>query len=211
MIKAILYDFDGVIVQSLVSCYQAYVQSLSQFGKKATKQQVVDTCFMNPIEVTAKSWGISDVDRFDKLYWEYLQEGYTTVDLYPDTRQVLEQLRNNGVELALGTLNMQYLLEPILHRLDLMEFFKVRVTHDTANNKLMTFSQAIDMLGLSPDQVMVIGDSKHDIIAANKLGCKSVLFFPDSNKEYYDFDELNSSGPDHVIKSHNEILDIIHS
>jgi putative hydrolase of the HAD superfamily len=69
-------------------------------------------------------------------------------------------------------------LRPLLARLDLLERFEVVVVSCEAGSRKpepRIFQAATEALGLSPDQVLHVGDSlEHDVMGARAAGMRSV-------------------------------------
>ena len=69
----------------------------------------------------------------------------------------------------------------------------------TAINDLHKLKKSIEILSLSPDKVIVIGDRIHDIKSAKQVGCSAILF----NK-----DKLHSFEECQVISKLSELIEI---
>ena len=69
-----------------------------------------------------------------------------------------------------------------------------------------SFERVLNQIGTTPDECMMIGDSKHtDILAANQIGMKSILFDYDGKR-----DKKEIVLKDYiVIKNMSELLDIL--
>ncbi|HWQ27483.1 MAG TPA: HAD family hydrolase [Dehalococcoidia bacterium] len=101
--------------------------------------------------------------------------------LFPDTLDVLRELRAAGLRLALVT-NQPYpgeLLRPELEAHHLLEWFDaLLVSHDVGCGKPhpAIFQRALDALGAAPPEALMVGDTPEiDIAGAKNLGIAAAL------------------------------------
>ena len=70
------------------------------------------------------------------------------------------------------------------------------------------FRQTFDLIKKEPNEILIIGDAKTDIMAGHAADTKTCLFTPKDNELFYDFDELRSIQPDFEINTLSELLEI---
>jgi putative hydrolase of the HAD superfamily len=131
MIKAIIYDFDGTLVDTLSLHYKAYVYSLSKCGIKADKNTVIDKCFNKQDTEVANSFKI-DVDKFSTYYRQRIINDFKNVKLYPN---VLSTFKLIKLPIAIGTSRNRRELAPLLDKLQLRSYCNVTVTHDEVKKR----------------------------------------------------------------------------
>lgn len=109
-----------------------------------------------------------------ELWWEYAD-----LEVYPDVIETLVQLKARGVKTGVITNGLRRDFEQILGKVKLTDFFDVVVGIDTCNKAKPDkeiFLHAVNMLDVSPEQAIFIGDSvKYDYEGAKHAGLKSLL------------------------------------
>jgi phosphoglycolate phosphatase len=96
--------------------------------------------------------------------------------LYPGIKESLECLRSLKVPLAVVTNKPAVLSEKILQGLGIRPLFQAVVGGDTTPRKKPhpePVLHAISLMKLDSRQILVVGDSPNDIIAAQRAGLKS--------------------------------------
>ena len=102
------------------------------------------------------------------------------VQLKPFARDYLDQLRRQGVPLALATASEPAYVMPALERLGLVPYFTLIVTRDTlplTKRQPDYYRQLAQRLGAQPQQVTVFEDSLHAIRSAKEAGCRTVAIY----------------------------------
>ena len=206
MIKAVIYDFDGTLADTLSAHYDAYAYSLKKCGVRADRKTIIANCFNRTDSDAAASFEI-DVTEFSKHYREQVVKNFKHVKLYPGA---LSTCKSIDLPLAIGTSREAKEILPMLDRLKLRELCKTIVTRDKVKRgKAEIFRKVCANLNVKPSETIVVGDSAADLEAANEINAKSVLFYPDEHRDYYDFKALKKHKPTFVIKNHKEIIDIL--
>lgn len=99
-------------------------------------------------------------------------------NLYPNTRNVLEKLKKSGYKLGLITNSELFIVNGILQKHNLNDFFDVKVISGVVKaykpNPIL-FEIAIDLAKCNPEEGIYIGDSEIDIKGAKKVGLKTVI------------------------------------
>lgn len=139
---------------------------------------------------------------FDRYYAETAEEGSF---LFPNVADTLARLHAKGLPLALVTNKPTPFVAPILGALDIASYFSVVIGGDDVKNKkphpdpLLLVAKK---LGLTPAELLFVGDSRNDIQAAKAAGCCSIgLTYG------YNYGEpISLSEPDYIFDQFNELL-----
>jgi phosphoglycolate phosphatase len=119
---------------------------------------------------------------------------YTT--LYPDVRAGLDAMLSKGLRLACVTNKPFAFAEPLLHKTGLHHYFEVIYGGDSLAKKKpdpLPLLQVCKDFALSPHQVVAIGDSSNDALAARAAGCR-VLNVPYGYNHGESIHDLDSDG-----------------
>ncbi len=124
---------------------------------------------------------------------------------YPHVVEALDALRARGARLAVVTNKRERLTRPLLAALDLADRFDCVVGGDTAARPKPAPDPALlacEQLGLTPRDVLFVGDSTTDVDCARAAGC-DVVCVPDGYNHGTPAHEL---GADAVIDSFRTLV-----
>ncbi|WP_313020178.1 phosphoglycolate phosphatase [Atlantibacter hermannii] len=139
---------------------------------------------------------------FDRFYADAVKEGSV---LFPDVAETLSALAENAIPMALVTNKPTPFIAPLLDALDIAKYFTVVIGGDDVKNKKPHPEPLLlvaEKLGLTPGELLFVGDSRNDIQAAAAAGCRSVGLTYGYN--YGEAIEL--SNPDVVFHHFKDIL-----
>ena len=111
---------------------------------------------------------------FNRYYAESVEGGSF---LFPDVKTTLHALHEKGLALALVTNKPTPFVAPLLTSLDIAEYFTVIIGGDDVVNKKPhpePLFKVLEALRLRADELLFVGDSRNDILAAQAAGCCSV-------------------------------------
>lgn len=126
-----------------------------------------------------------------------------TEKLYPGAEDLLEDLKNKGIKLALvsRTQDLEKRREDF-QRLQLSRYFEIMDIVLTGEVK--TFDHILKQFELSPEECLVIGDRiKSEIVEANKIGCRTVWVRQGKFKD--EAPESDEEKPDYIVGSLREL------
>lgn len=180
--KALLFDLDGTLIDSIPLWEQAMQEMFSMCGITLTHE---DFCAIYAPSAQMGIWlqkyGI-DPARQDELRAirnaRYIDLLRTRVTWCPDARELLEHLRGN-VPLALLTNSHREWVEAIDERLSLLQYFTVVLTADEMGNigksHPHNFLVAADRMGVDPAMCANIGDMDIDVDPPHQAGMQSII------------------------------------
>ena len=142
---------------------------------------------------------------FDRYYGDVAEEG---TFLFPDVADTLGAMYAKGLPLGLVTNKPTPFVAPLLEALDIAKYFSVVIGGDDVQNKkphpdplLLVASK----LGIKPEQLLFVGDSRNDIQAAKAAGCPSVGL----TYGYNYGESIALSQPDVIYDRINELLPVL--
>lgn len=172
---AIMWDFDGVIKDSVDIKTKAYESLFMPYGSDVAKlvkehheanggmsrfdkmPVYLDFAGLNPSESAVRDY----CERFSKC----VMEGVVDSPWVPGVREYL--LDSNAQQLFfLVTATPQSEIEIILDRLNISSCFKK--VYGAPIRKEIAISNALELYGLRPNEVLMIGDSSSDLEAAKR-------------------------------------------
>ena len=185
MIKAILFDLDGVIVSTDEQHYLAWKEIADQEGipfDRQTNQALRGVSRMESLEIillkSRKKYTamgkLALADKKNELYKKLL-DAISPEDILPGLMPLLLFLEENGIKSAIGSSSKNALL--ILEKIGLQHHFEVivdgnQITKSKPNPEV--FLLAAQKLGVLPRDCLVIEDAISGIDAADAAGMLSV-------------------------------------
>lgn len=188
MIKAILIDLDGTLVDSHPALYQVYTNFLSTYGVKGSKEEfksLIGPSIDEIVEILQKKHNIKGTHHDLSLMYVSLlmHQGLKGTELFPGAKEVLEEAKNRKIKLAIVTSGTKALTKVCLEPLDVYDQFDAIITSedvDAAKPSPAIYSLALNKLSLKPEEAIAIEDSDDGIKAATGAGLQ-VLCLKNSN------------------------------
>ena len=193
MIKAIIFDLDGVIVSTDEQHYQAWQVLADKLGipfDRETNNRFRGVSRMACMDILEEIGEKSFTDEEKLAYATEKNELYRSLlgemseaDLDPNVKSTLDALRERGVKLAIGSSSKN--AKFILKKLGLGDYFDA-VSDGTNITKSKpdpeVFLKAADMLSIPPEECLVVEDALSGVSAALKAGM-SVATVGDAAKQ----------------------------
>lgn len=211
MIKAVLFDLDGTLLNTLKDLNEASNHTLRHFNLPLVTINQTKQFIGNGVKVLLKRSAFNaDIDYelayevFKKYYRNHIKD-YTTV--YDGIIDVLKYLKSKNIKIAVTSNKYQegveilvnHLLSPYIDiALGSSETVKVKPHPDMVNIVL-------DKLNVSSDQCLFIGDSDVDIITGKTNNIKTIGV----TWGYKDKKVLENEKPDYLVDNQVELIKII--
>lgn len=173
-----LFDFDYTLADSsrgIVTCFQIVLKrhGYSEVADEAIKRTIGKTLEESFSILT----GITDAEQLEGLRKEYSTEASTYMNpntfLFPDTIPTLQRLKAQGAILGIISTKYRYRIQSFLDEKAPYDWFNIIVGgEDVSSHKPDPegLLYAIDQLGVSPKEVIYVGDSTVDAATAQAAG-----------------------------------------
>ncbi len=181
---AVIFDLDGVICSTDHYHYLAWKQLADKEGipfdekinnrlRGVSRMASLDIILEKATRTYTQEEKEKMADEKNEAYRSYLKQ-MTPADLSDEVRNLLKELHEAGVKLAIGSSSKNTKL--ILKQIGLENAFDAvsdgnNITHSKPDPEV--FSKAAQMLGLSPDVCLVVEDAVAGIEAATNGGFDS--------------------------------------
>jgi len=200
--EAILFDWDGTLVDSLGAFHRANARVMDAFGLPFD-EVVYRRHYVPDWRLMYLRLGIPG-DRLDEAneLWHATFAAGTDVVAFDGTAKALQALRNDGADLGIVTAGDRSIVVPQLERTGLAELLPIRVFgDDLAVHKPdpAPLRRALQMLGLAdrPNAAAYVGDAPTDMRMAVAAGCRAVGVM----SVLGDPDELRAAGAEEIAPS----------
>ena len=209
MIKAVIFDMDGVLVDSEVHHFAAEKLILEKNGISITEEEIHSFVGL----AMDKMWErVKNKFNLEKPVQKLLEEDtilrvnyFKNVGKIPPIEGVealIEGIRKEGLKIAVASSSHPDLIKTVLEASNLLQYFSVylsgfQVKHGKPDPDI--FLKTAEKLGVKPEECVVIEDSYNGVTAAKKAGMKCIGYRnPSSGNQ-------NLSAADVIIKSFKEI------
>lgn len=174
MIKVIIFDWDGVIVDSMPWVYKAMQEVLFSYGIKKSIEEVSNG-FFQPRDEYYCSFGvdIKDKEELDRRHKEAIKKYKIPDFLFPEVHEVLSFLKNNNFQLGIGSSTSNIEIMRQLDFLNLKEIFPEELILGGEENKKEKLQNFLKILNSPLNEILYVGDLASDITAAQAVGVKS--------------------------------------
>jgi HAD superfamily hydrolase (TIGR01509 family) len=216
LFRAIIFDLDGVLADSEPWWNKIDAQLLREYGAKNYHGQyhenVLGVSYRLAVEFYKKAFGINaPTEDLMKRRGEIATEFFANrVGLFPNTKRVLEELREMKLRLAVATSSVSASAGPFLDRHRIGKFFDVIITGDEIERgkpEPDIYLFAAENLKLRANECLVIEDSLSGIAAA-KAAKMRVAAIPD--RRFVDPREYEKEA-DYLLSDLSEIPPLVRS
>ena len=210
-IKAVLFDLDGTLVESMSMWGDIDVDYLKKFHLPVPEglQKAIEGLSMYQTAVYFKeNFAIEDslediMDEWNRMAYKK----YTTeIPLKPGVRAFLDVLKSKNIPCGIATSNSRILTEAILKSHQVENYFSVMVTGDEITNGKPdpeVYLEAARKLGVAPEHCLVFEDIPFGIMAGKRAGMTVCAVEDDYSMN--DMEEKIRLA-DFYIKSYEELL-----
>ena len=183
MIKAVIFDVDGTLVDSVDLHARAWQEAFAEYGHeipfKALRDQIgkggdqLLPVFLPEDEISTQGKQI-EARRSDLIQQRYLSQ----MQAFPKVRELFERLQQDGVARVLATSAKQDELQVYKKLLRIEDLVQEETSSDDAEKSKPhpdIFEAAMARLpSMGPADVVVIGDTPYDAQAASKAGLRTI-------------------------------------
>lgn len=209
MLKAVIFDMDGVIIDSEPLHYRAYHQMFDEVGIAVSAELYDSLTGKSTINVCRQLKETFDLPHspeelaaIKRRHYDVIFDNDKDFDLIEGVRELILDYHRNGLTLVLGSSATMKSIERIFKRFDLNPYFRAKLSGaDLKASKPHPeiFIKAAEATGYQPNECIVIEDATNGIAAAKGAGIYCIAYdsVHSKNQDY--------SQADRVIKDFKEI------
>ena len=178
--KGILFDFDGVVIDSMHQHYDAWSKAFAERNISFTKEaflQLEGQGLPTIAHMLGEPYGLQEKELLDiieaKARYYY---SFEKIKFYDHFLNLLKILQKKKIPMAVVTGGNKDRVEQVINK-HLDGFFKAIVTIDDVTNGKPhpePFLKGAEKLGLKPQECIVVENAPLGIKAAKAAGCKVI-------------------------------------
>jgi HAD superfamily hydrolase (TIGR01549 family) len=181
MIKGIIFDLDGTLIQLPID-YNVIQNNLKQFFNISEN--------LKPLIPTIIELSKNDQNKIKTSFNLICKEEIVAsknFKIMNDAVEVLKFLKSKNLTLCLVTMQCRAALKEILYKMNILDLFDFMITRDENYDRFEQIQNSLKHASLNSSEVLVIGDRIHDVESAKKAGCIPILKI-NKIKKYPSFD-----------------------
>ncbi len=208
-INTLLFDLDGTLIDTNELIISSFLHTLEfYYPGKYMREDVIP--FMGPSLM--ETFGSIDAQRAEEMIAKYraynLANHDRIVTIFEGVYDTIKLLKEKGYKIAIVTTKLSDVVDMGLRLTKLDEFFNVIVALDhvtKAKPDPEPVLMALEKLGSSPEEAIMVGDNSHDILAGKNAGTKTAgVAWTLKGREF-----LASLQPDYLLDNMRDLLSIL--
>ena len=203
-LSAIFFDLDGTLVDSSIGIHNGFTYTFDQLGVSSPGAKIIRGFMGPPLETSFSSCLPADqIELAIQLYRSYYKEkGVYEAQLFPQIKDLLTELAQQYPLYITTTKNTPTAVH-MTSNFGIDHFFDgIFGSSPQALHKADVIRQALTAHNLAPENVVIVGDTKYDMIGAQETGIKKLAV----TWGFGDVKDLMTYQPDWVAHQPTDIL-----
>ncbi len=203
MIKNIIFDWSGTILDDFHNCYAANMRVLKRLGREEISIERFKKEFELPYMLFYSRYTDVPQTKISSMFLEEI-ERCPVPKTFPGIRDLLVSLQKNGKKISILSVNNIKNLKKDIKQSGLDNLFE-NVIGDMPDKK-KSLKMLLESKALEPEETVFVGDMVHDIAAGqvNNVMTVAVCWGYDTKEA------LQSQNPDYVIDDIIDLQNILH-
>ena len=209
-IKGILFDLDGTVINTNELIFQSFEHALKNVLHTTISRDILRTTFGKPLAQIMEEMGGNQAQELRKAFVDYSIAHETDIYLFPHVEDALKELKVRNIGTAVVTSRLYRSALRDLHQFELEKYFDVFITPEATEKHKPNPEpalKALEMLGIKPQEAIMVGDSGLDLLCGKQAGCKTAAvrysLFPE--------EELAQHQPDYMLNSLLDLLPLVNA
>jgi len=179
MIRALVFDFDGLILDTETSVYEAWRTVYEEHDQVFPRDRWLTTigtdgsAFDPLVELRARAGEALDAEKIRRRRMAFHRAHIEKLDQMPGVRACLEYARAKSIGVAIASSSSNDWVNSHIKRLGLADFFDQVVTVEhvqAAKPAPDLYLRATELLGVDPSDAIALEDSPNGVQSAKAAG-----------------------------------------
>ncbi len=179
--ELIIFDWDGTLMdseQAIVSCMQGAIQDMAVAPR--SDREISNIIGLGLLEAVSSLYPGTDETFAQEMadhyrnHWFQIEHGRD--DLFPGVTTLLEQLHDDGIQIAVATGKSRRGLDLVLQETDLESIFHTTRCADETRSKPhpQMLHEILEELSVPPSATVMVGDTVYDLEMATRAEMASI-------------------------------------
>ncbi|KID58661.1 HAD family hydrolase [Pseudoalteromonas luteoviolacea] len=206
--KLVIFDWDGTVMDTVPKIVNTINLVADQYGFSRESEEKTKSIIGLSLEHALATLFPAQANRSTELATAYKtiyrDVDRTPTELFNGVEQVIKQLSENNIKLAIATGKSRQGLDRLLNESGLAQYFVCSRTADEAQSKPNPdmIQQILAELDVAPQETVMIGDTTIDMDMASQAGVAAIgVTFGVANAT-----ELQAFSPVHIIDEFEQLL-----
>lgn len=208
-VTTLLFDLDGTLIDTNELIIASYLHTLEKYYPgQYVREDVLP--FMGP--TLHESLGSIDPDRVEEMVFAYrafnIAQHDAMVREFPCVYETIETLKKKDYKLGVVTTKRLDMALKGLRLMKLADFFDVIVAYDHVKKVKPDpepILQALEQLGSTPSEAIMVGDNFHDILGGKNAGTLTAgVAWSIKGRDY-----IAKYEPDYILEQMPDLLTIL--
>ncbi|GIM30476.1 pyrophosphatase PpaX [Clostridium polyendosporum] len=209
MIKAVLFDLDGTLIDTNELIFNSFSHAFKSVLNMELPQKEITTMFGRPLKYSFEKYTQDKLEEMIHSYRSYNEERHDNMCFaFDGVKDMLGKLKEMGIKLAVVTSKRKVLAERGMKIAGIYEMFDIIVSPENTEKHKPEGEPALkacELLGVLPEEALMVGDSHLDILCGQNAGCKTC------GVKYttLQIKELEARKPDFFIDNPLDVISVI--
>ncbi len=179
MIKLVIFDLDGVLVEAKEIHYNTLNQALREVGEQYVISESEHLSTYDGLKTTQKLEMLTKNKGLHPEFYDdiWYRKQHLTIEaiseLQPDLQkiQLFKELRNKGYKLAVASNSIRRSVLVMLAKIGIIEYMDLIISNEDVKNSKPhpeMYWKAMSMMGVLPEETLIVEDSPHGLLAASR-------------------------------------------
>jgi HAD superfamily hydrolase (TIGR01509 family) len=179
MIKLVIFDLDGVLVEAKEIHYNTLNQALMEVGEEYVISEAEHLSTYDGLKTTQKLEMLTKNKGLNPTLYDdiWFRKQHLTIEaiseLQPDLQKIelFKELRNRGYKLACASNSIRRSVLVMLAKIGIIEYMDLIISNEDVKNSKPhpeMYWKAMSMMGYLPEETLIVEDSPHGLLAASR-------------------------------------------
>ncbi|WP_339307580.1 HAD family hydrolase [Paenibacillus sp. FSL R5-0519] len=184
IIQAVIFDMDGVLIDSEPIYFEIERSSFAHFGAVMTEEEhhtyvgvTLESMWQQVLDKHQLTATLDEVLAYHQHNVMQTMLAHSNLTAMPSVERWLSWLHEQHISIAVASSSPRALIDLIMNKTGLGRYFEVRMTGEEVENGKPApdiFLTTAEMIGASPSNCLVIEDSRNGVQAAKSAGMRCI-------------------------------------